>query len=219
MKVVIFDCDGVLIDSEILADRVVLEYCADCFPEIDFSPWQAQMTGVMTRDIINSMEAKLAIQFPADADQAILQRLDETLHEQIQPIEGIAQALAAINKPKAVVSNSDSGHVRRMLIRTGIIEHFNEQIFGADQVERPKPHPDLYLHAAENLGVKPTDCIVIEDSVTGATAALSAAMSVIGFIGGGHATAVHGDRLRELGIEHVIDNMAQLPAKLASLNV
>ena len=90
MKVVIFDCDGVLIDSEILADRVVLEYCADCFPEIDFSPWQAHMTGIMTRDILNGMEKKLSIQFPANADQAILQRLDETLHEQIQPIAGIA---------------------------------------------------------------------------------------------------------------------------------
>jgi HAD superfamily hydrolase (TIGR01509 family) len=217
LKLVIFDCDGVLIDSEILADRVVLEYCAEQFPALDFSAWQGRMTGTRTLDILSMMETEYTIRFADNADDIILQRLDERLTYEVQPISGVADALALITYKKAVVSNSYSQHVKRLLGQTDLLKQFDDSIFGADLVARPKPYPDLYLLAAKTMLVGPADCIVIEDSVPGVTAATAAGMKVIGFTGGSHSRPRYTDKLLETGASIVIESMAYLPSTIDKL--
>lgn len=217
MELVIFDCDGVLIDSEIVADRVVLDYCRGQFPEIDFSHWSQQMTGIQISDILKLMEDHHTIRFPADADEAILQSLNRVLVEEVEAIDGVADALAQIGQPKAVASNSHSIYVRQLLTSTQLIHHFGDSIFGADLVEHPKPRPDLYLLAASTLSVKPQHCIVIEDSVPGVTAASSAGMNVIGFTGGSHSGAENNAKLRAAGASEVMDSMTQLAPMLTGI--
>ena len=209
MKLIIFDCDGVLIDSEIIADQVVLAYCQEQFPALDFSAWAQRMNGVMIRDILHGMETDLGIRFADQATEVILQRMHERLRD-VQAVASVAEALPLLCQPKAVASNSTSGYVRQMLTRTGLIQHFGDAVFGADLVQRAKPAPDLYLLAAQTCAVTPTDCLVIEDSVTGITAAHSAGMTVIGFVAGQHSSWDRAAALRAAGARAVIDDLNAL---------
>jgi HAD superfamily hydrolase (TIGR01509 family) len=164
------------------------------------------------------METEHTIRFAADADEIILQRLDGCLSREVQPIAGVAAALAGIAYHKAVVSNSYSRHVLRLLQQTGLLAYFSrDAIFGADRVERAKPHPDLYLLAAAAMSADPAACIVIEDSVPGVTAATAAGMTVIGFTGGSHSGAHHAEQLLQAGAGTAIGAMTDLPAMLAEL--
>ena len=129
----------------------------------------------------------------------------------MQPIAGVRDALLQIDLPLAVASNSYADALAFALQRCDLVERVNVGAFSADQVERPKPAPDLYLLAAERAGVDPSRCLVVEDSITGATAALTAGMQVIGFLGASHIPPEHGEALRQLGVHHLIGRMSELP--------
>jgi beta-phosphoglucomutase-like phosphatase (HAD superfamily) len=90
-------------------------------------------------------------------------------------------------------------------------------VFSASQVARGKPAPDVFLFAASQCGVAPAGCIVIEDSVAGVTAALGAGMRVLGFTGGRHSYAGHGERLAAAGALGIVTEMRSLPARLREL--
>ncbi len=107
---------------------------------------------------------------------------------QAPTVPGIADALAAVPFTKVCASNSFSSYVDSVLERTGLVRFFGDRCFCADMVANPKPAPDVYLAASRALGVEPLRCLVVEDSVTGVTAAKAVGMTVLGFIGGGHAT-------------------------------
>ncbi|NIF67536.1 HAD-IA family hydrolase, partial [Burkholderia sp. Cy-647] len=134
---------------------------------------------------------------------------------QAPAVDGIDAALAAIPLPIACASNSNRPYVEAALTRTGLKRHFGERLFCADGVERPKPAPDVYLAAAHTLGFAPEHCLVVEDSATGITAAAAAGMTVIGFVGGGHASPSQVDALRAIGARHVFDRMDLLPGLVA----
>lgn len=212
MKLAIFDCDGVLADSEILGDRVILDYVGECFPETDFSALKTRMTGVMVRDILHDAESMYAVRFPQDASEQILSRLDKLVGAEVQAVAGAGDALERIAMPKAVASNSTSSHVALLLERIQLAQHFGGRIFGADKVPRPKPAPELYLLAAAQCQASPADCIVVEDSVTGVTAAAAAGMTVLGFLGGSHVRGDHGRHLLAAGAERLVAHMSELPA-------
>lgn len=214
MKLVVFDCDGVLLDSEHLADLVVLDYCAGQFPAVDFSPWMERMTGLAIAAILRAMEKQHRLRFPADAEQRILTLLDRRLRDEVQPVAGVATALGEIDAPKAVASNSHGSYLHSLLGRAGLLDHFADRVYGADQVERGKPHPDIYLLAAARSGLTPGDCVAVEDSVPGVTAAVAAGLPTVGFIGGGHSGAFMADPLRRAGAVTVVEHMEQLPAVL-----
>jgi len=134
---------------------------------------------------------------------------------QAPTVAGIEAALAQVPLTKACASNSFRPYVESVLARTGLVKFFGDRLFCADAVPNPKPAPDVYLAAAQGLGLAPSACLVVEDSVTGVTAASAAGMTVLGFIGGGHASDAQIDALHAAGARHVFDDMLQLPELVA----
>lgn len=211
IELLICDCDGVLIDSEIIAERHLHAALAEHYPAHELDVVLAGTFGLQTRDIMARAEAHFGKPLPEgflEKSRAITKAL---IREQVKPIDGVREALLQIDLPLAVASNSYADALAFALQRCELVERVNVGAFSADQVERPKPAPDLYLLAAERAGVDPSRCLVVEDSITGATAALTAGMQVIGFLGASHIPPEHGEALRQLGVQHLIGRMSELP--------
>jgi HAD superfamily hydrolase (TIGR01509 family) len=210
----LFDCDGVLVDSEIVAASV------------DAGILAAVGYQIATEDIIHryaglTFEAMLAIiaketgrTFPKDIYEKQRVELDRRLARETKPVAGAVEILKKISGPRAVCSNSSSERLRITLGSAGLIEAFAPHIYSAVEVgdKQPKPAPNVYAHAAQQLGVAPKDCIVIEDSVFGVAAAKAAGARVLGFTGGLHSWPGHADILTEAGAETVINRFRDLPA-------
>ncbi len=217
IELLICDCDGVLIDSEIIAEHHLHSALAEHYPAHELEVVLAGTFGLQTADIIARAEAHFGKPLPEgflEKNRAITKAL---IREQVKPIPGVREALMQIDLPLAVASNSHADAVAFALQRCELTERVTVGAFSADQVERPKPAPDLYLLAAERAGVDPSRCLVVEDSATGATAALTAGMQVIGFLGASHIPPEHGETLRQLGVHHLIGRMSELPALVQRL--
>lgn len=213
----ISDCDGVLIDSEAVALQALLELLAPRLPALpDGVTLQGLIEprlGLRLVPLMQDIYAELGLpQSPMEEILAIGRAVNVACDAQLRAVPGVAAALAAIPLPKAVASNSVSERVRSALARTGMTELFDSRVFTPDLVGHAKPHPGLYLAAASAFGVPPSQCLVLEDSVTGVTAAAAAGMTVLGFIGGGHIAAGQEARLKAAGASHVFSDMAALPA-------
>jgi HAD superfamily hydrolase (TIGR01509 family) len=213
----ICDCDGVLVDSEIVADRVLLETITRLYPGRGAEQVLAHGFGTQTEVLLQRVEAHLGETLPANFTDELRHNLDVTLAQEAEPISGIRDALEAVGLPIAVVSNSPENRVRNAIRRAGIAHLIGERIFTADHVKRPKPAPDVYLLAAHSLQVAPERCLVVEDSGPGVTAATTAGMSVIGFVGASHIPDGHDARLTGLGADHILHAMHDLPQTVAAL--
>jgi HAD superfamily hydrolase (TIGR01509 family) len=209
-RLMICDCDGVLIDSEAVAARVLVDELAALWPGLDIEPVVMPLLGLRIDAVLASAADTLGRTLDA-AQIGAIRRAVEVAAVEAPPVQGIAHALSAIAIRKACASNSFSPYVDTVLNRTGLVRFFGERRFCADMVENPKPAPDVYLAASRTLRVAPAHCLVVEDSVTGVTAARAAGMAVLGFIGGGHATEGQIDALRRAGASVVFDDMTKLP--------
>lgn len=216
-ELLISDCDGVLVDSEILADRVMREALAAFVPGEPLEHLLETTFGQTTREVLRRVEERFALQLPETLLAQIQARSEALIQAQVQPIAGVREALEQIPLPLAVASNSRRHNVIASVERAGLTARAAGRIFSADMVERPKPAPDVYLLAARAAGVAPERCLVIEDSPTGATAAVAAGMQVLGFTGASHIPPGHGDTLRRIGVLEVFDEMRDLPALFARL--
>jgi HAD superfamily hydrolase (TIGR01509 family) len=212
----ICDCDGVLVDSEIIADHALLETLTETFPGIDFEPAVKTAFGQQTSRFLAHLETIFDIAMPAGFFDTVEARVSAELAKSLGPITGVRCALQRVSLPVAVVSNSRMERVRSSVRRAGLDEIVGERVFSAEQVARPKPYPDVYLFAAETLGVAPERCLVVEDSVAGLTAARAAGMMTIAFVGASHIPAGYAQVLRESGITRIIDSMDDLPALVAA---
>ncbi|PLZ01685.1 HAD family hydrolase [Burkholderia sp. WAC0059] len=208
----ICDCDGVLVDSEIIADRVMLDTLTETFPGIDFKPLVKEAFGQQTSRFLVHLAERFGLAMPADFLQTVEHRTERELARSLSPIDGVRDALQRIALPAAVVSNSRMARVSASVKLAGLDEIFGPRVFSAEQVERPKPYPDVYLFAARQLGVEPERCLVVEDSISGLTAARAAGMKTVAFVGASHVPAGYADVLREMGITRIIDRMDKLPA-------
>lgn len=208
----ICDCDGVLVDSESIAERVLLHALGVSFPAIDFTAEVKTAFGQRTSRFLTNLETRYGIKLPKHFLRTVEQRTEAELARSLQPIPGVRDALLRVPLPRAVASNSHGACVRLSLARTDLEDLFGEHIFSADQVARPKPYPDLYLHAAAVLGVAPARCLVIEDSLSGLTAARAAGMRTIAFAGGSHVPRDYETTLHTLGFSHTMRSMRELPA-------
>ncbi|KVE37489.1 HAD family hydrolase [Burkholderia sp. TSV86] len=208
----ICDCDGVLVDSEVIADRVLFDTLSATFPAIDFEADAKAAFGQQTSRFLAGLETRHDIAMPANFLETIEHNIEIALAQQLKPINGVRDALSKIPLPAAVVSNSRLERVRRSLERASLTDVFGERIFSAQQVARPKPYPDVYLHAAQALGVEPARCVVVEDSVSGLNAARAAGMKTIAFVGASHIPEGYADTLRNMGIARIICSMEELPA-------
>ncbi|PRD43805.1 hydrolase [Phyllobacterium phragmitis] len=214
---VIFDCDGVLVDSEPLAIRVLIETLADAGLTMDAEEAYERFLGRS----LGTITAILSEEFQVDLTHAALEngraRLYEVFHAELKPVAGIADTLDRLDVPFCVASSSQPERIRLSLSVTGLLDRFEPNIFSATMVEKGKPAPDLFLHAAGMMNVPPQDCLVIEDSPAGVQAAKAAGMDVFAFVGGGHAGGKsHRDTLRLLAPDCMFDEMARLPDMLHS---
>jgi len=209
-RLMICDCDGVLIDSEAVAARVLVDELAALWPGLDIEPVVMPLLGLRIEAVLASAADTLGRTLDA-AQIGAIRRAVEVAAVEAPPVQGIAHALSAIAIRKACASNSFSPYVDTVLNRTGLVRFFGERRFCADMVENPKLAPDVYLAASRTLRVAPAHCLVVEDSVTGVTAARAAGMAVLGFSGGGHATEGQIDALRRAGASVVFDDMTKLP--------
>ncbi|MFL9862781.1 HAD family phosphatase [Paraburkholderia fungorum] len=210
----ICDCDGVLIDSEAVAAAMLVHELEARWPDADVEPVVLPLLGLRIEKVLQDTAAQLGKSLAAEDVDAI-RRAVEAAAMQAPAVVGIEAALAQVPLTKACASNSFRPYVENVLARTGLVKFFGNRLFCADAVPNPKPAPDVYLAAARGLGLAPSACLVVEDSVTGVTAANAAGMTVLGFIGGGHASDAQIDALHAAGARHVFDDMLQLPELVA----
>ncbi|WP_372424449.1 HAD-IA family hydrolase [Salinarimonas chemoclinalis] len=185
-RAVIFDCDGVLVDSEHPADRAVAQVLAASCPGLDVAGYVARFRGWNHRDSAAALAAERGATFPEDLDARVIAAVDAAVAH-AAPMPGVRAAVAGLALPRAVASNSPLARLRRSLARADLLDLFAPHVYAAEMVARPKPAPDLYRHAARALGVAPDDCLVVEDNLRGVRAACAAGMRVVGFLGGAHA--------------------------------
>jgi HAD superfamily hydrolase (TIGR01509 family) len=214
----ICDCDGVIVDSEIICERVLASHLRRAYPGRDVAAGLAGSFGLQTPAILDRLVAHLGEPLPVGFFERLDRELEEALHREAEAISGVHEALERIELPVAVASNSSEAWVRLCLARAGLLDRVDGRIFTADHVPNPKPAPDVFLLAAQQSGVEPARCLAIEDSETGLAAALAAGMPVIGFVGASHIPRDHGNRLMALGARQVVEHMARLPAAVMSLH-
>ena len=206
---IIFDCDGVLVDSEPVANGVLARYLTELgLPHGDGDT--DKYVGISIPSMIAKIEREWNTALPADFREELWRRDRLAFETELRPIAGIAEVLAGLQGPRCVASSSAPERIRNSLTLTGLIGFFEPHIFSASQVENGKPAPDLFLFAAERMGVPAAECLVIEDAVPGVQAGRAAGMRVLGFAGGGHCRPGHAVKLIDAGAERVFDDMSEL---------
>jgi len=210
-QLVIFDCDGVLVDSEHLASTVHARMLASAGITTSAEEISRRFTGSTERAMYAVLEQELGRPLPAGHAELTSAEMRAAFERELAPIRGVAAALARLALPKCVASNSGLQTLRLGLTVTGLLAHFAPNVFSAQMVARGKPAPDLFLYAAERMGVAPAHCLVIEDSVHGVNAACAAGMRVLGFCGGTHCAPGHDAVLTAAGADATFADMAELP--------
>jgi HAD superfamily hydrolase (TIGR01509 family) len=217
IELVIFDCDGVLIDSEVIACRTDIACLAEIGIAISLDEIMDRYVGISVAGMLADLQARTGRRLPADFAEMLHIRTAAAFDTELRAIPGIAVALDGLRRRSCVASSSTPDRLRHSLSLVGLFDRFHPHIFSATEVARGKPAPDLFLHAAARMGVAPAHCVVIEDSVPGVQAARAAGMPVLGFIGGGHCRPGHAERLSAAGAEIVFAEMALLAGAIAGL--
>jgi HAD superfamily hydrolase (TIGR01509 family) len=215
--VVIFDCNGVLVDSETLATATVSHEFMRAGFALTPDVVARYFTGRRPADMFAEVEAasgrKLPANFAATVARATLQRF----RAELRATRNMAHALSWLRGPKCVASSSSLDRIRATLETTDLIRFFDPYLFSASDVRHGKPAPDLFLHVAAKMHKQPAECIVVEDSPVGVAAGVAAGMTVIGFVGGSHAGSKLGSYLRSAGARRVITDMRTLTGTVIDL--
>lgn len=212
MTLLIFDCDGVLVDSEHLACAALAEVMTTLGHSMTADEAMLAFAGRSLKDVLARAERLLSRPIPKDLGEQAAVQLMARFRRELQAVAGVKEAIAALPYRRCVASSSDPGRLTLSLDVTGLSALFGDNVFSAVEVANGKPAPDLFLLAARRLGEDPSSCIVIEDSVLGVEAAGAAGMAAIGFAGASHANRGLAERLVAAGAEPVIHSMANLPA-------
>lgn len=202
---IIFDCDGVLVDSEPLSCRAFEKVYANhgiLLPE----GLVASGIGMKQADIIRMIEDATGHSLPEGADNDFWPETKILFGKHLQPAQGIADFLNMLTAKRCVASSSQPERIAFSLKKTGIDHHFGDAVYSSSMVKHGKPAPDLFLFAADKMGVDPARCVVIEDSPFGVEGAVAAGMTAFGYTGGGHIYPGHAERLFSKGAEKVFAN-------------
>ena len=214
IKAVIFDCDGVLVDSEI----IVITEKINALKEIDLyytiDDFRNDYIGLDEDEFYKKIATDLNRQFKKSLPAFVREKIDESIikkfHQEVNAIEGISQLLTNLTHKRCVASSNNAEILKIKLEKSNLYDHFCPYIFSREMVTRGKPCPDLFLFAAQRLEVESKDCIVVEDSINGIRAAKSAGMLPIGFIGGTHLVPAYGNELQKVGAAHVFTTAGDL---------
>ena len=213
---IIFDFDGVVADSEVRANLSLAESLTAAGMPATYDECLRDYYGHNWQETERRIVARYGRALPADFRETHRERARARYMEGFDAVPGVAVFLDALGPlPRAIASSSRAEYIGWALGLFGLGRHFGEHVYSADGWDRGKPFPDIYLAAAKGLGVDPARCLAIEDSPTGARAAIAAGMTVVGFCGAGHIVdrAGHGEMLREVGVHHValtFDEVASL---------
>jgi HAD superfamily hydrolase (TIGR01509 family) len=209
---IIFDCDGVLVDSEVISCRTHAEMLTRHGYPISIEQVHDRFLGRSAHAARLEIERELGRSLPDDLDIQLRAELYRSFEESLEAIPGIAQALQEISQPVCVASSGSPERIRTSLTLVRLYERFAPNIFSAVQVKNGKPAPDLFLLAAREMQVPPGQCLVIEDSVPGVIGARAAGMTALGFHGGSHCRPSTAAALRDAGAVATFADMRQLPA-------
>ena len=210
-ELIVFDCDGVLVDSEPIANRVMAEAITALGWPVTTADCVARFKGHHFDTVIAVIEERLGRPVPADWLSDVRVATNAAFERELEPVPGVVAVLDAVAARGTATCVASQGPPEKMAVSlgvTGLRERFEGRIFSAYQVERGKPHPDLFLLAARTMGVAPAACVVIEDSLLGVTAATAAGMGVLGF-----APEGDGAELAAAGAV-LFRDMAELPGLL-----
>ena len=214
---IIFDCDGVLVDSEVISCRVHADVLTRYGYPITAEAVHQRFLGRTARDATAEVERELGRPLAETYELERRTTLLAALAETVEAIPHLHDALDAIDARICVASSAAHEKIFTTLSRTGLYMRFAPNIFSGTQVSNGKPAPDLFLFAARQMAALPERCMVIEDSVPGVTGALAAGMTVLGFHGGSHCRPGDGEALRAAGAMVTFDDMRQLPGLLAKM--
>jgi HAD superfamily hydrolase (TIGR01509 family) len=215
IKGIIYDFDGVIADSEVLANLVLAEAVSSLGLPTTLEDSITRYMGKRWGEVVAAVETgtgqRLPEAFLAELKRATLARFREALQSVPGAMEFITRYPAL---PRCIASSSSVERLEVCIDVLALRHHFPDAVFSADLVPHGKPHPDIFLYAADRIGVAPEDCLVIEDSPNGARAGVAAGMCVVGLCAGGHVRAGHAERLREAGAEHIFDRWPDVVAFL-----
>jgi HAD superfamily hydrolase (TIGR01509 family) len=210
-ELVIFDCDGVVVDSERLVHEVFGSFIRGLGANLSSERINELFLGRRLADCLAIVEGITGRPAPPDALERYREERDRVLRERVQPVEGVREVLEGLAAPYCIASSGDHAKMRATLGTTGLLPLFDGRIYSATEVAHGKPAPDVFLLAAERMGVAPARAAVIEDSVNGVRAGHAAGMTVFGFAG-----LVPAAALAAAGAAQTFTAMRELPALLAS---
>ncbi|MFK4442594.1 HAD superfamily hydrolase (TIGR01509 family) [Caballeronia udeis] len=214
---VLFDCDGVLVDSELITNRVLTSMLGELGWSLTVEETMQIFIGKAVKDEAPLIESRTGVAITSEWLMQFRARRNEVLDRELVAIPGALLAVQAVharfNGRIAVASGADRYKVELQLSKVGMFDHFEGRIFSGHETARSKPYPDVYLAAAKALNVDPARCAIVEDSVTGVTAGVAAGATVFGYSPSEHGHS-EPDALREAGAVRVFHNMAELPALL-----
>ena len=212
---IIFDCDGVLVDSEVISCRAHADVLSRHGYPITSEQVFHRFLGRSTKQANAEVEAELGRALPGSFHGQLQDELFRAFEVDLEAVPHIHAALGEVTQAVCVASSGSHARMRVTLGRTRLYDRFAPNIFSASQVANGKPAPDLFLFAAERMQTAPERCIVIEDSVAGIAGAIAAGMPVLGFHGGSHCREGYGAKLRDAGATATFDDMRQLPDLIA----
>ena len=212
INLIIFDCDGVLVNSEPIIIGVLAEMLQEIGHPVKMNDLYSDFHGRSTAQWITQIATMLGNKQTATFIPLLKARAAAALWAKITPIPGIVDALDAIQTPICVASSGDHAKMQLTLGKTGLLPRFGNNIFSVNDVLRPKPFPDVYLHAAQQNNVSPANCVVIEDSPTGVRAGVAAGMIVFGY-----CAQTDKEQLLAAGAHHLFSDMHQLPGLLTTV--
>jgi HAD superfamily hydrolase (TIGR01509 family) len=215
---IIFDCDGVLVDSELIACRTVSICLHEAGINLSVEEVVSSYMGVSVKTMIDDLIARFLARLPPNFPEVLQMRTREAFDHDLKAMEGVKKVLPIITVRTCVASSSARERIIHSLEITGLLEYFDGSVFSATQVAHGKPAPDLFFFAAEQMSVPAKDCLVIEDSIPGVQAARAAGMRVLGFTGGSHCLPGHAHKLQQEGAMATFTRMAELPSLLSNLS-
>jgi HAD superfamily hydrolase (TIGR01509 family) len=219
LKHVLFDNDGTVVDSEIIAVRATLRLLAPYGFQMSEQEYSRRFPGLLERDIIQILKAEYDFQVPDDYLEKVRAEHRAAFERELRAIAGMPSLLKKLKTPKSIVSNGSVRHVEQCLRLTRLRSAFDGHIFSAEHVERPKPQPDVYHFALEKLELDRAEVIVVEDSPTGVVAAKEAGLQVVGFLGAAHIFDGHEACLLERGADFIAADAKALGKLLEGLGV
>jgi HAD superfamily hydrolase (TIGR01509 family) len=207
MPLIIFDCDGVLLETESLANRCEVDALGKLGYTISLEEYIDLSLGRHNAQVGELLKEKFNIDLPPHFWNAVKLEQQDLFDKHLIPVDGIIETLELITTQKCIASSSNMERLTHTLGITNLLPYFENRIFSTEFVSRGKPFPDIYLYAAEKMNTSPKECIVIEDSLAGIEGALAAKMTVFAFGGGQHITAKMKYKLQKSGAHQYFERM------------